>query len=94
MQGRHPLLIRASDPPVRLSRFEESLQTPGGIVQRDHGLAAPWDSEGKIALSGLEIGLGDGVPEERQSRRASMASRVRFSLQNRTFGTGPRNVSV
>jgi hypothetical protein len=41
MQGRHPLLIRASDPPVRLSRFEESLQTPGGTVQRDHGLAAP-----------------------------------------------------
>ncbi len=42
MQGRHPLLIRASDPPVRLSRFEESLQTPGGTVQRDLRLTGLW----------------------------------------------------
>ena len=57
LQARHPLLIRASDPPVRPSRFEESLQTPGGTTQRDLDLAAHWDSGRKISLSGLEIGL-------------------------------------
>ncbi len=58
-QGRHPLMRRTSiDTPVRPSRFEESLQTPGGTVQRDRGLAGPLGNSGrKIALSGLEIGL-------------------------------------
>jgi hypothetical protein len=46
-------------------RFEESLQTPGGTVQRDLGLAAPWDSRGKIALSGLEIGVGEAQDSTR-----------------------------
>ncbi len=47
------------DPPARPSRFEESLQTPGGTVQRDFRLAATLDSGRKISLSGLEIGLGE-----------------------------------
>ncbi len=44
---------------MRPLRLEESLQTPGGTVQRDHGLAGPWDSKRKIALSGFEIGVGE-----------------------------------
>ncbi len=47
-QGRHPLMHRTSiDPPVCPSRFEESLQTPGGTVQRDFRLAAPLELQTK-----------------------------------------------
>ncbi len=43
LQARHPLMHRTSiGLPVRPSRLEESLQTPGGTVQRDLGLAATW----------------------------------------------------
>ncbi len=60
MQGPHPLMRRAAIDLVRPSRFEESLQTPGGTAQRDLGLAAPCgDSGGKIALRGVEIGVGE-----------------------------------
>ena len=76
MQGPHPLMRRSAIDLVRPSRFEESLQTPGGTVQRDLGLAAPWDSRQRIALSGLENGMSEVLGWHRMWRDLDYAARM------------------
>ena len=78
------------DPPVCLSRFEESLQTPGGTAQRDLDLAAPWGLQTadraqwtrKTALCGHGPALAGAAHKERLETAGAAPEALSFGKGN------------